>query len=380
MEVQAVAGNNFLGGEDFTDIIAAMFMHKSNFGIEDINKKVYGSIRKEAEICKRKLSTNKAVEMNCAVNEKNYSLNITREEFEDASKDLIDQLRKPIERAMRDASVEPDEIDSIILVGGATRMTLVSSFISKLFGRIPNSSINPDEAVVIGAGIQAAMKERNAALKEVVLTDVCPYTLGVGIAIRNNFGDHEGGHYLPIIERNTVIPVSKVERLSTIYNNQKSININIYQGESRLTKDNIKLGELEIGVPAAKAGEQAIDVRYTYDINGILEVEVTAVETGIKKRVVIEQNPGFMSKEEIEERLKALENIKIHPRDRQENKLLIARGERLYEELLGIDRMRVEAVLREFQNVLNEQDDKAAKKAAQICKMKLDEIEMYKEY
>lgn len=380
MEVRAVSGNNFLGGEDFTELLVNLFVERHKLNKESLDPKIYVALRKQAEICKRNLRENSSVCMSCIIDGQVLEFNITRQNFEIESKSLINKLRYPIERALKDASINPEELDSIILVGGATRMPLINSFVSKLFGRIPCCSIDPDEAVALGAGIQAAMKERNAVLREVVLTDVCPYTLGTDIVVRDAAGNYESGHFFPIIERNTVIPASKVERLYTACDNQEIIQVGIFQGESRLTANNIKLGELNIDVPRAPAGEQSIDIRYTYDINGILEVEVTSVETGLKKRIVIEENPGMMSEEEIAQRLKALENIKIHPRDRLENKLLIARGERLYEEYLGEDRILIDSMLQNFEYVLRCQNDKEIKRAADMLKRKLNQIEIYQEF
>ncbi|MCH4237487.1 MAG: Hsp70 family protein, partial [Clostridium tyrobutyricum] len=260
------------------------------------------------------------------------------------------------------------------------KLPIIRTFVSKLFGRIPSVNINPDEAVALGAGIQAAMKERNEHLKEIVLTDVCPYTLGTNISVRKPDGYYESGHFCPIIERNTVIPVSKSERLYTIQDNQEKINIEILQGESRLSKNNILLGEINIDVPPSPAGEQAIDVRYTYDINGILEVEVTVLSNGLKKRAIIEKNPGYMSKDEIEKRFQELSSIKIHPREKEENKLIMAKGERLYEESTGKIRELLDYNLQVFEDILNRQDDHEIKEAAKKLKMIFVQIEQMKEF
>lgn len=228
----------------------------------------------------------------------------------------------------------------------------------------------------MGAAIQVALKERNQALNEVILTDVCPYTLGTNISQDMGNGKYESGYFLPIIERNTPIPVSKVETLSTLYDNQSEIHLEVYQGESRRVEDNIKIGELNIKLNPEKTSKQLVDVRYTYDINGILEVEVLAHKTGLKNRIVIEKSPGSMTPEEIEKRLNQLKDIKIHPRERTENKLLIARGERLYEESLGEMREYISRILMEFESVMSRQNEIEVRKAAVVLKKKLDEIEM----
>lgn len=261
------------------------------------------------------------------------------------------------------------------MVGGATKLPIIRQFVSKLFGRLAYININPDEVVGLGASVQAALMGRDAALKEIILTDVCPYTLGTTISVKKSYGQYESGYFLPIIERNTVIPVSKVERLYTIYDNQRVLNVDILQGESRLSKDNIYLGELNIPVPLGPAGKEAIDVRYTYDINGILEVEVTVVSTGIKKIVVIEKNPGNMSKEDIEKSLSSLSHLKLHPRENHENMLLLARGERLYQENLGNIRQEISFLLRGFEDVLERQDPREIKEARKALKDALDAID-----
>ena len=358
MEVRAVAGDNYLGGEDFTEILISLFLKHHSIDKKDLDEKTSAMLKKQAEVAKRSFSEKKTALIECTINGENLSYEISLDEFESASRHLFQRLREPVERALSDASLKLSDIESIILVGGGTKLPLVRTFVSKLFGKLAYININPDEVVAIGAGIQAALKGKSAPIKEVILTDVCPYTLGTSVSIRRSQGYHEPGHFLPIIERNTTVPVSRVERLYTIYDNQKYISVDILQGESRLAKDNIFLGEINVPVPPKPAGEEAIDVRFTYDINGILEVEVTVVSTGVKKSVIIEKDPGHMTKEEIAERIENLAHLKIHPRHNHENKLLIARGERLYEENIGVTRQQIGQLLREFEEVLDTQDPK----------------------
>ena len=379
IEVKAIAGDNFLGGEDFTDLLAALFMERHRIDKRNLDLKAYTAIRTQAEICKQTLGRTAEGHMACRIAGSELDCHIDRHDFNLASKPLIEKLRKPVERALSDAALKTSDLDAIILVGGATRMPLVHTLVSRLFGRFPTCSLNPDEVVALGVGIQAGMKERNALLKENVLTDVCPYTLGVGVAVWKDSG-YEAGHYSPIMERNTVIPASRVERFSTVADDQTNITIEIFQGENRLTKNNIKLGELKITVPPAPAGEQEVDVRFTYDINSILEVEAKAVATGMQKCLIIEEGPGAMPKEEIDRRLARLADIKIHPRDKQENRLLVARGERLYEESLGPVRQEIASALQIFEEALNRQNDREIKKAAETLKVDLDEIEKHREF
>ncbi|KNY29183.1 molecular chaperone HscC [Pseudobacteroides cellulosolvens] len=370
MEVRAVAGDNFLGGEDFTEILVNMFLKHHSLTTSQLGEKDHAMLKKQAEVAKRDFSEKKVATVACLINEEELKLEITLDEYEAATKHLFQRLREPVERALSDASLKISDIDSILLVGGATKLPLIRSFVSRLFGKLAYANINPDEVVALGAGVQAALKGKDASIKEVILTDVCPYTLGTSVTVRKSQGFHEPGHFLPIIERNTTIPVSKVERLYTIYDNQKIINVDILQGESRLSKDNIFLGELNVPVPPKTAGEEAIDVRFTYDINGILEVEVTVVSTGLKKNMIIEKEPGHMTSEEIVESIKSISHLKIHPRENHENKLVVARGERLYEEKIGRERQEIAQLLMEFEEILDKQDLKKVEE----CRKKLTDI------
>ncbi|WP_234124359.1 molecular chaperone HscC [Clostridium hydrogenum] len=375
MEVKSIAGDNFLGGEDFTNLLVSYFLEINKIDVDSLDNKERSAIYKQAEICKKAVSNNNEGKMEFTKDDETFEKKIIRDEFERLANTLLIRLRQPIERALKDANLAPEDLDAVILIGGATRMPFIKSVVSKMFGKLPYSNINPDEAVALGAAIQVALKDRNENLEELILTDVCPYTLGTEVAHRISESDYKDGYFFPIIERNTPIPVSKVKRLYTIVNKQTKIRVDIFQGESRLTKNNVKLGTLKINVPPAPAGEQSIDVRYTYDINGILEVEVTAVETGTTKRVVIQENPGVMSEQEVEKRLVALKDIKIHPRERAKNRYLLARAERLYEEALGDKRAFISVLAEHFEKILERQNEEEIKEAAENFKNQLDDIE-----
>lgn len=376
MEVRAAAGDNYLGGEDFTKILINLFLKENSIKQEDLTPKEYSIIRKEAEFSKRNFKNNNDVEMKIELKGEEIKTKISFERYERECKSLLNRLREPIERALGDAKLKLKDIDSILLVGGATKLSIIRSFVSKLFGKLAYITINPDEVVALGAAVQAALKNHSTGvLKEMILTDVSPYTLGTSISVKKDKGYYESGYFMPIIERNTVVPVSRVERLYTIHDNQKVINIDIVQGESRLSKDNIFLGEINIPVPPKKGGEEGIDVRFTYDINGILEVEVTVLSTNLKRKVVIEKNQGNMSQEEINERLIELENLKIHPRDNQVNKLIIARGERLYQENIGDIRRQIGDILIKFEDILQKQDLNDIKRVREEIKEYFDLID-----
>lgn len=386
MEVRAVAGDNFLGGEDFTDVLADMFIAFHKLGDDNIeDEKIRGIIRKSAETAKKGFFTTQSVNMSCNINEQTYTMPVTIGEYEKSCESLFARLRNPIKRALSDASIRLADIENILLVGGATKLPLVKSFVSKLMGRFPSAHIDPDEVVAAGCAVHSAMKRRNRSITEIVLTDVCPYTLGTSVSVYkpqgsgSTAGFYEPGHFCPIIERNSVIPVSRSERLYTVHENQKFISIEVLQGESRKSKDNIPLGELNVPIPQNKAGLEAVDLRYTYDINGILEVEATVVSTGITKTMVLEKNPGILTEAEVAEKLEALKDLKIHPRDKDENRLLLAKAERLYEENVGDARKILSQEIVNFEMLLDRQDERAIRDYAGKFSELLRDIEEHME-
>ncbi|MED4533568.1 molecular chaperone HscC [Metabacillus fastidiosus] len=380
MEVKSIAGDNFIGGEDFTNLLFSYFIESMKIDIDTLDANARSAIFKQAELCKKELGSNQSAVMIFNHDDKVYEVEINRSLFEKISTPLIMKLRHPVERALRDASLRTEDIDAVILIGGATRMTIVKTIVSKMFGRLPFSNIHPDEAVGIGTAIQVALKERNEALQELILTDVCPFTLGTDVSKRVTNNEVADGYFYPIIERNTPIPVSKVEKFYTMNDSQKEILIDVYQGESRYVANNLKIGGMTVEVPPAPAGEQVIDVRYTYDLNGLLEVEVTILSTGETKKLIIEQNPGNLTEEEIKTRMEELKSIKIHPRERTENRLLLAKGERLYEEALGERRQEISLLLERFEHILATQNERDIQKATQAFKKELDSLERWHEY
>lgn len=375
MEVRAVAGDNFIGGEDFTEVLYRLFINKIGIDEEKLDKKTISRIRKQCEKAKLEFSNNKTVTIKCNIEDVPYETSVNIDDYEKSCELLLTKIRKPIERSLKDAKIKLNQIDEIILIGGATRLPIIRKFVGKIFGRLPNTSVNPDEAVAIGAALQAAMKERNECIKDIVLTDVCPFSLGTEVSVKTMNNKRESGYFCPIIERNTVIPVSRTETFYTAYDNQTRVVVEILQGESRLARNNLKLGEISVTVPKGPEGSESIDVTYTYDINSILEVIVKVNSTGEKKKVIIQKGNEKISEEEIKARFEELSYLKIHPRDQEKNKELLFRGERMYEEFTGEDRQIIGNAIMQFESVLDKQDSILIEQARDEFKRVLDEIE-----
>ena len=353
LEVRAVAGDNYLGGEDFTDILVNAFLEEHEISVDSLTLRELGKLHQAAETAKCEFSDKDEVTIAFRYHEEEKEYTISLKDYEALCEPLLEKIRKPIQRSLSDAHIKLSDIDEVVLVGGATKLSAVHNFIVKLFRKFPDTSINPDEAVALGAAIQAAMKERNEAVKEVILTDVCSFTLGTEVCVERGNGSYEAGHFMPILDRNTVIPASRTERVYTLHDNQESIRVNVLQGESRFAQNNLLLGSMTVNVPKGAAGEEAIDITYTYDINSLLEVEVKVVSTGEVKKQVIKGKSNDMSEEEVKQRMEELSYLKVHPRDQEENRLLLLKGERLYEESTGDVRIRIDMWLRAFEEALN---------------------------
>ena len=376
LEVRAVAVDNFLGGEDFTAVLEEMFFEKyKQFDRLKLDAKTLRHIHKQADKCKIGFSDDRKSTMDCKIGEEMYSLTIDLSDYEKACEELLDKIRQPVRRSLSDAHIRLSDIDKVVLVGGATKSPVIRRFVSKLFRVIPDTNINPDEAVALGAAIQGAMKERRDAIKEVILTDVCPFTLGTEVVREWEKGIYENGVFCPIIERNTIIPASRTERLYTVRDDQTKIRVNVLQGESRFARNNLSLGEMTIEVPNNKAGEEAVDVTYTYDINSILEVEVKVVSTGESLKQVFGGKNLDMTPEEIAERFDTLSYLKIHPRDREENRYLLLLGERIYEESLGEKRQMIETELHKYEQALDSYESAAIDRAKEEFRYFLKDLE-----
>lgn len=373
LEVRAVAGDNYLGGEDFTKVIEDMFFKKNEeLNPETLSPREKALIWKAAESCKVELSDSGAAHVKCVIGEKQYDTEITYASYEKACESLYDRIRLPIKKALSDAKLKITDIDKVVLVGGATKYSGVRTFVSKTFHIFPDTTINPDEAVALGAALEGAMKERVESIKEVILTDVCPFTMGTDVVVDTDMGFKEGGHYCPILERNTIIPASRTKTFYTVRDNQDTIEIRVLQGESRMADFNLELGTLEVDVPKAKAGKESVDVTYTYDINSILEVVVKVNSTGVSKKQIIKGQYTEMTDEEIEARFRELSYLKISPREWEENKLIMLKAERLYEELLGQDRQALELEINKFEGAMATQDKDVIDKARERLEKALD--------
>jgi len=375
IEVRSSTGDNRLGGEDFNDILVAFAQERfvQEWGKDLRDERLLRKLAEQAERARRSLTEADSATMRIVWRDKAFECAISAAMFEERAAPLIARLRDPVLRSLRDSHIDPKSLAEIILIGGATRMPIVRRAVTRMFGRFPNVEVNPDEAVAIGAAVQAGLKARDAALKEVVLTDVCPYSLGVSHARRLPDNSLEEGLFSPIIERNTAIPASRIRPYQTLADNQHEVIFGVYQGEARHVSDNVQIGDLRIPVRLAPAGKQ-INVRFSYDINGLLEVDVhIPSEDQIFQLVIADDNED--NERNLARRREALAALKVHPRDTEPNRAAMARANRCWQDALGESRDLVEQWISEFQSALATQDPRTADRAREELLTALDRLE-----
>ncbi len=380
LEIISTSGESFLGGEDFTNRLMAIILQKQGTQLEvaELQEPLrVARLRQLCEEAKRKLLGEPEVQVKLptadgTVPDDAKTVKITRDAFAKAVKPLLDRVAAPIGKALRDGRTEAAEVNDVILVGGATRMLPLQEFVREYFEQEPQALFNPDEVVCLGAAVQAALIADNRAVDDMVMTDVCPFTLGVDSA-KELGGQLRSGYFVPIIHRNTTIPVSKEEVFSTIRPNQEIVQLDVYQGENRKVENNLKIGDLQVtGVPPGPAGQE-IYVRFTYDVNGILEVEAYMANTDKKFRTVVTQHAADLTDTELEEAVKNLQSLKYYPREDMANQNLLRFAERMVGEVSPFQREQFEAAIDMFEQALGSGDRQTVEDArdtlAQVLSM-----------
>lgn len=353
MEVKATAGDAFLGGEDVTE---ALYEHLlAQYPADNPSLQVRSILKKLADQAKLGLTDKHHVTIETAIDGKDFRCEIARTDLEAMTADLQRRLRLPIERALYDAKLSMAELDRVILVGGATRMPVIRSLIAKQLQMFPESKLNPDHVVALGAAVQAGLVGKNKALDDVVMTDVSAFTLGIETS-RKVGASRKAGYFMPIIERNSVIPISKSHSVQTVEYGQTRLEINVFQGEAPLVTSNIFLGTLMVDIPHNRETHESADVRFTYDTSGLLDVDVTVHSTGETRNLLIKSLMPKARHKDIEAILTAMTPLKVHPRDVDENKLTIERLSQCYAMAREIDRSMIQDMIAEFDAALDAQD------------------------
>lgn len=371
VEILAVAGDNHLGGKDFNEIIANDFFKKNKLNPQMISANSKEIVLKEAERLKRDLSVSNRASRKLLLGDKEYIMELTNQELIHISTDLFKRISEPLRKIINDVDIDWNDVDKIILVGGSSKMPIIRQYIKSLTDIPVVFDDNPDESIALGVGMAAGIKERCGDIKDMILTDICPFSLGVGVV---------GDVFSPIIERNTPLPCKKRQSYATLNDYQTKLTFNIYQGENLIASDNHLLCTLTLeGLPALPKGEAGAVVTFMYDINGILDIQIDPMGKGpiqgksIHKLIV--NNRLNLSADALEARIAHLHQITLPPAEQDENRLLIAKAERLYMECNPNIRQYISDRLTHFKMVLSSQKGKSVREEYVRFLLFLEQIE-----
>ncbi len=342
VEIQAVSGDNYLGGKDFNEIIAEDFYKENHIAKDTLTKEEQGIVLKESEALKWQLTENDEAERTVYIQERQYTMRMTNQHLIHIGIELFKRMSIPIRRVINDSGMSVDEIDKLILVGGSSKMPVVEQYLKTLLDIPVVLDESPDESIAAGVGIAAAIKERVGDVKDMILTDICPFSLGTAIY---------DGSFSPIIERNDTLPCSRTREYVTVEDYQTKMTFPIYQGDNMIARENLLLGTMEVAdLPAAPKGQVMARVTFMYDINGILDIRIVSGEQALHK-VIMNKKMG-LSEAELEERLEKLRQMTLSGVEDENVRYLQEKAQRLYQECSPKVRAYIAEQLARFRNII----------------------------
>lgn len=374
VNILAVSGDNHLGGIDFDIAIAEHFCKENRIDFKELSAQRREIILKSAELAKITLTEKEEAEMKVRWGTETLTLDLSREGLIRIAAPVFERFLKPIDRVLKDGDTDMEDIQKVVLVGGSCKMPVVEMYVRYVLKKKPIYLGSPDTIVAQGVGAYAGIKERKDGIKDMLLTDICPFSLGTAI---HNKHDPDRPEMSFLIERNTPLPAARSRRYVTARDFQRKVECGVYQGEEYYAEDNVKIAELEIKVPPRKKGKEEIDIQFIYDINGLLEVIATVCSTGEKKQLVVNQGSQYQTKEQLDKRVKELEAVTMLPQDKEENRILIEKAESLYAQLSGKERESLAFAMENFHRMISGSSLIKTKKAREELEETLQVLENY---
>jgi molecular chaperone HscC len=349
LEIVSVSGDNSLGGIDFDKTIADYFIKKAGMSDSEIDQSLYNIILKAAEKAKMDLTDKSTAQIRVVFESYQRTVEISSKELIEISTPVLKRVFKPIQDLLSNSAYSVDQITDVLMVGGSSKMPIIQHYIKRVMDRDSVYVKSPDYMIAIGMGVYAAIKERKDDIKDILLTDVCPFSLGT--SVHNKANDN-----MPltsfIIPRNTALPASHKEIYYPTTDGQEVIHVDVLQGEEYLAEDNIELGAVKVELPKESTTATQIHITFSYDINGILVVDVEVPQFGIKENKVIVDKGVNHSSEYIDEKVKELAKIKMLDRNEEEDTQIVQWGTRLFAQTSGALKREIGLKLDYFQNAL----------------------------
>lgn len=379
IEVIGSSGDARLGGEDFTDALLAHAMERAGLS-QGARGLTVATLRAACEQAKRDLGVAPRVTLLLPAPDPERwrpsgPLHLSREDFARLTRPLLARVERCVVEALRSAGVAAESVNELLLVGGGTRTQGVAELVTGLMPQARLSDADPDLAIAQGAAVQCGLIEGHAAVEDIVVTDVLSHTLGIGV-VRQGKGRWHDGYFLPVLHRNTTLPARRVERVSTVHHAQTRLRIQVFQGEHRRVEHNTLIGEMELidlEVLKDEGGRHDVDVAFTHDLSGLLEVEATKVSDGSAVSLLIEQRAGELNAAQRARALEAIAALKVHPRELLPNRLLLEQAQTAYVRAQGLQRQLLDRALFAFEDALERQDgDDIAQIAPQLRALLLD--------
>lgn len=370
IEIIAVTGDNHLGGDDVDRAIVEYFCRENQLNLEELDAGTISRLVRKAQHVKCRLGEQEKIELKTWIKDRECSIELNEESLFQECQGMFRRIRELFGKILRDANYHVSDLSDVILVGGSSNLKVVQRFIRELLQKEPVLLDQADLVVAKGAGVYAGIRMRKEDIRDVVLTDVCPFSLGTGIVTGRQVDAKL--KMLPIIERNATLPASVHQRFYTIHPYQKKVCVEIYQGESYYVEDNLYLGQVEIDVQLKPAGEEYVDVTFTYDINGILQVDV-ANSRGSSKQIVLSNHA--ISKDEMAARMAEIEQIRLQPEDIQRERMLYERAMALFADAAPKEKGELAYIIDHFEDWMKQKRIGSTKRAYAEMEQRLNQIE-----
>lgn len=375
IEIVAIAGNNHLGGNDIDRAIAAHFCQQTGLDWEGLPSNHQARVLELAETAKIKLSHDPAGACMLILELKDtaHSLSLNAPALRQICQPIFEQVREVISRAVKDSGIPLSDVDDVVLVGGSSQLGVFVDYLEELFSKRPTLADSPEHIVALGVGLCAGIKQRAEELQDLVMTDVCPFSLGIATYTTQQ---DTNPHMATLIPRSTILPARRAERFVTTSPNQRHIKLEVYQGENYYAADNLKLGEITVSVPPDAPGAQGVIVTFAYDINGILAVAAEA-SGGDKKSAVILNPKLNLSEAELQQVLEKFDALRLQSQVGEADQLLLARAEALFAQLTGRYREEAGYLIQQFAAAIQSGSLIQLNRARKVMEEKLNALEAF---